>query len=368
MTLKVICTINRQSSELAAFHRIGQPRVSLCQYKKGAEKTRPKMNPIHTVIGAGGAVGKSLVDHLSRNSSIDIRTVSRKNTSAANHVSASCLDKDSIIAACKGSLVVYLVVGIEYNMKVWKRDWPVIIENVISACQASQATLVFADNLYCYGDTYELLKPTLPYTTSDAISKKALIRADLCRSIEAAFHEKRIPNYAIVRASDFYGPNSIAVSHFGEHSILPLIKGKKAGFVVPFDQFKHSITFDDDFGRCLSIVGTNPRAWGRAWHTPSVPAMTFKEYCEIAAQVIEETGGPAATTLQVGRVMPPWIQSTMGIFVPFFKELKDMPQVWTRDYVVDSSDFENEFASEWGQTTSLKEGFKKLIEALRAKA
>lgn len=320
--------------------------------------------PVHTIIGANGAVGRSLKAHLAKRSTdLAVRTVSRSASSDPSHVSASCLDHDAIVAACAGSAVVYLVIGIEYNATVWERDWPVIMENVLDACAASKATLIFADNLYSYGATKEVLTPALPYTTSATPSRKALVRANLSRRIEAVAKAKTIPGYAIVRGSDFFGPLCTGLSHLGDYVVRPIMQGQKAQFIVPFNVYKHSITYDDDFGRCLCIAGTSTRALGRAWHVPNNDPLTFKQYVDIIAQVVEESGGPPASTVKVGRMMPPWLQAAVSPFVSFFRETRDMYQVcWDHDYIVDGSDFANEFAAEWGAPTPYKVGFKAVVD------
>lgn len=42
-------------------------------------------------------------------------------------------------------------------------------------------------------------------------------------------------------------------------------------------------------------------------------------------------------------VMPVWMLGILGIFVPILKEFKEMAYQYDRDYLFDSSKFENKF-------------------------
>lgn len=52
--------------------------------------------------------------------------------------------------AVEGSAVVYLVVGLEYSLKVWKAKWPRLMRETLDACARHGARLVFFDNVYMY--------------------------------------------------------------------------------------------------------------------------------------------------------------------------------------------------------------------------
>jgi nucleoside-diphosphate-sugar epimerase len=320
---------------------------------------------VHTIVGANGAIGKGLYDILSKNTNISVRTVSRSVTTDAAQISASVLDKNALQSAIDGSSVVYFVIGMVYDINIWKRDWPVAVDNIIAACEHANATLIFADNLYAYGDYGEgMVRPSIPYTTTGTPSKKALVRAIVARKIEEAGKAGRI-QYAIIRASDFYGPKSFDVSHFGEFSIGPLLENKPAKFIVEFDRYKHSITYDNDFSKALAVVGlAGSKGLGKVWHVPNAPAKTFKEYAEIISQVI---GKPNPPNPVASLVMPGFLLAMLKPFWGFLKELADLPQIWGRDYIVDSSEFEKVFGDEFGQPMDLHVGFKHTVEAFKLK-
>jgi nucleoside-diphosphate-sugar epimerase len=106
---------------------------------------------MQTVLGINGITGKLLAEELIRRG-YKVRGVSRRPFSGNwEHVSADILSPDSLNKAIKGSEVVYFCVGLEYNIKVWQRDWLPLIDSVIAVCLANKAKLVFLDNVYMYG-------------------------------------------------------------------------------------------------------------------------------------------------------------------------------------------------------------------------
>src|SRR5947207_8054804 len=98
---------------------------------------------MHTILGAGGAIGIELVSHLAKKG-LTVRLVSRNPKSidgADQVVSADLANLDQTISAVAGSDVVYLLVGIKYDLKVRRELWPRIMNNVIEACKRANAKL-----------------------------------------------------------------------------------------------------------------------------------------------------------------------------------------------------------------------------------
>ena len=104
---------------------------------------------LHTILGANGTIATELVPILQENKEA-IRLVSRhpKPFDNAEIIAADLLNEEQVVKAVAGSDIVYLLAGLEYNHKVWQRDWPVIMSNVINACKAAKAKLIFFDNVY----------------------------------------------------------------------------------------------------------------------------------------------------------------------------------------------------------------------------
>ena len=106
-----------------------------------------------TILGAGGAVGIELAKALTQYTT-DIRLVARnpkKVNPTDETFSADLTIREQVFKAVEGSAIVYLVVGYDYNTKLWQHLWPLTIKNVIDACLQYNAKLVFFDNVYAIG-------------------------------------------------------------------------------------------------------------------------------------------------------------------------------------------------------------------------
>src|SRR5713226_8376383 len=133
------------------------------------------MRRMVTILGAGGAIGSELVKELSARGE-PIRVVSRNPKlvpGAAEAIAADLSNLDDTLKAVSGSRVAFLVVGLKYELKVWRELWPRIMHNAIQACKRSNARLVFFDNVYMYGKVDGLMTEETPFRPC---SKKGEIR------------------------------------------------------------------------------------------------------------------------------------------------------------------------------------------------
>src|SRR5215470_6652797 len=108
---------------------------------------------MHTILGAGGAIGEALARELAKNGQ-RIRLVSRnpKPVAGADQlIAADLADRSQTIEAVAGSQVAYLFAGLKYDLAIWCEVWPRIMGNTIEACKRAKARLVFFDNVYMYG-------------------------------------------------------------------------------------------------------------------------------------------------------------------------------------------------------------------------
>ena len=83
------------------------------------------MTNLHTILGAGGSVSDNLVPVLMMNNE-KLRLVSRtpKPVAGAETQSADLTHFEQTLQAIKGSSVVYLLAGLQYDIRVWKKSWP----------------------------------------------------------------------------------------------------------------------------------------------------------------------------------------------------------------------------------------------------
>ena len=136
---------------------------------------------VQTILGANGVIGRELSRHLAAYTD-RIRQVSR--TPRRVHptddlLSADLLDAKATADAVAGSSVAYLVAGLKYDHRVWKKEWPRIMRNAIDACRRHNAALVFFDNVYAYGRVDGVMTEDTPYNPR---SRKGEVRARIGRT------------------------------------------------------------------------------------------------------------------------------------------------------------------------------------------
>ncbi len=81
---------------------------------------------MHTILGAVGAIGTELAKELLLGGK-DMRLLGRHPkwmNGVAEVVTADVADPGQANAAISGSSVVYLMVGLKYDIRVWRRLWP----------------------------------------------------------------------------------------------------------------------------------------------------------------------------------------------------------------------------------------------------
>ena len=262
-------------------------------------------------------------------------------------LSGDVLNRDDVFGAVKGSDIVYLLVGLEYNRKVWKRSWPLIMRNAIDACKATGAKLIFFDNVYMYGRVTGRMTETTPF---NPCSEKGRIRKEIDEMLLQEMNTGSL-QAIIAKAADFYGPRAKDTSVAGIMVFDKMKKGKKAQWFVNASQ-PHSFTYTPDAAKALYLLATTESAFGQTWHLPStLPALTGNEFISIAAKYMR-TGNKV-------QVLPKWMVSIAGLFVPIMGELAEMLYQNEYPYEFDSSKFEKAFQF---KPTPYEEGIRETAE------
>ncbi len=120
-----------------------------------------------SILGAGGAIGSELVKELTaRNEPIRLVSRSHKLVSGAEALAADLSNLDDTVAAVSGSRVAFLLVGLKYDITVWRALWPRIMRNAIEAAKRANARLVFFDNVYMYGKVEGVMTEQTPFRPS----------------------------------------------------------------------------------------------------------------------------------------------------------------------------------------------------------
>ena len=289
------------------------------------------MNDLHVVFGTG-PLGLAVMRELRRRGR-RVRMINRSSRvkfakDAQTEVGgANAADPAQAREVCEGAATVYHCVGLPYP--AWP-EFPAIASGIVEGTAAAGAKLVYGDNLYMYGPVEGAMTEELPYT---ATTKKGRIRAAVARSLLDA-HQAGKLRVTIGRGSDFFGPFATYAAIMGRRVFARALSGKSAQVVGDPDRL-HTYTFIEDFGKALVTLGERDEALGKAWHVPSPPALTTRQFVEAVYQLLGKR--PRMSRL------PNLAIAFAGLFDGNAKELKEMLYQFERDFVMDSSRFEKAF-------------------------
>ena len=306
---------------------------------------------MHTILGAGGTIGRELArELLSRGEKV--RLVSRRASPhpGAESVAADLTSAAHTLAAVQGSRVVYLLAGLPYRTKVWRHAWPHIMRNVLEACKRTGARLVFFDNVYAYGRVDGPMTEATPFHPCSRKGEvRALIATDLLAEVKAGSLTA-----LVARAPDFYGPKC-GTSLVNLLVIDRLAAGAKALWPGR-DDVPHSLIFTPDAGRAVALLGASETAWNQTWHLPSAaPAPTGREFVAAVAQAL----GVTARHGTLGRMM----FRLGGLFNGDARESVEMLYQCEHPYHFDSTKFNTAFSF---TPTTYAEGIRQTVAAKKA--
>ena len=221
-----------------------------------------------------------------------------------------------------------LAVAFPYDARVWRTAWPQAMANMLAACEASGARLVFIDNLYQLGPQTTPRREDMDLSD---VGEKPAILAAVTPTWLAARDRVRV---AALRCPDFYGPG-VGHSHLGAFALGELAKGKPAQLLVPAD-ILHDFAYVPDIARAaVTLLDAPDDAFGRAWNMPCAPSKSPRQLLAIAAKTLGQRSRVWA--------VPLWLMRPLGLVYRMAKEVVDVGFTWDRAYVVDSSAFTRRF-------------------------
>ena len=287
---------------------------------------------MQTILGSTGVIGKELAKALPQYTD-KIRLVSRnpqKVNDGDELFNANLLNAEEVLKAVEGSEVVYLTAGLQYDINIWRRDWPVIMKNVLEACKKNKSNFVFFDNVYSYGKVDGWMTEESPVKPD---SEKGKVRAMLNEMIMNEVKQGNL-KAIIAKAADFYGPDTplsfVNIMVFENYK-----KGKKAQWMIDINK-KHSFTYTPNAGKGTAILGNTDSAYNQIWHLPTNKnVLTGKEFVELSAK--------AMGTKPDYMVVKKWMLSLLGVSNKVIKENNEMLYQIDSDYLFDSSKFEKAF-------------------------
>ena len=303
---------------------------------------------MQTILGAGGSVSIELAKSL-KNFTEEIRLVSR-NPQKVNEgdqlFPADLTDRDQVFSAIKGSEIVYLTIGLDYNTKIWQQLWPPLMQNVIDGCIEYKAKLVFFDNVYAIGgDFVNRITEDSPISPT---SKKGEIRAEIDLMLLEKMNSGTI-QAIIARAPDFYGGN-VEKSMLMAVIYKNFLDGKKAQWLFNA-KVKHSYIYVPDAGKATALLGNTPAAYNQIWNLPTDhKSLNAEQWISLFAKEMGKSDNY--------QLIPAWMVRILGLFIPFMKELYEMRYQFDREYFFDSTKFEQYFKF---KPTSYEDGVKEIV-------
>nr|WP_295867981.1 NAD-dependent epimerase/dehydratase family protein [uncultured Chitinophaga sp.] len=304
---------------------------------------------MYTILGAGGVIANELAKELVKNGK-KVRLVSRSPQAVAgitDLVAADITDAAQTRRAVAGATVVFLTAGLKYDHKVWGALWPRIMTNVIDACKAEGAKLIFFDNVYPYGLVDGPMKESESY---HPVSKKGKVRAAIATQLMDEVKAGRL-TATIARAADFYGPGADKTG-FLNLLIIDKFRKNSSAMWLGKDNVTHSYTFTPDAGRGLYLLSQDESSFNQVWHLPtSNPAPDGKGYMAlIAAQMGVKPKYMKLNGFLIGLT---------GLFDTTIRELGEMLYQNNYPYIFDSSKFEKHFNV---KPTSYEEGVRLTLQ------
>ena len=279
---------------------------------------------LHVIVGKG-PVGQTTAEALVARGH-DVRILSRSggtSSAAFEHRQVDAADADAVTAATRGAAALYNAVNPAYTR--WATDWPPIAAALLAAAERTDAVLVTMSNLYGYGRPSGPMTPESPMAATDT---KGRVRTTMWTDALAA-HEAGRARVTEARAADFVGPQVPADHSHLVRQIAALRKGRRA-WVVGDPDVPRSWGYLPDVAETLATLGTDERAWGRAWHVPTDEPRSQRQALTDLAAAMQ---APPARVSSI-----PWpVLSALGIAMPFLREVVAIRHQFDQPFVLDAT-------------------------------
>ncbi|MFF3857405.1 NAD-dependent epimerase/dehydratase family protein [Micromonospora sp. NPDC002575] len=277
---------------------------------------------LHVIVGTG-PVGTATA-HLLAAAGERVRVVTRRGTGpehpAVERVAADAADPDRLAALADGAVALYNCANPAYHR--WPTDWPPLAAALLTAAGRAGAVLATVGNLYGYGPVDG---PMTEDTPTVGGGTKGQVRNRMWAEAVAAHRAGRV-RVTEVRGSDYLGIGALSLPMM----LLPrVLDGRRAVLPVDFDA-PHTWTYVDDVARTLVRAAADERAWGRAWHVPSPPAVSARELA-VRAAALAGAPAPRLTRLPYPAL---WLG---GLANPFARELRETAYQFDRPFLMDST-------------------------------
>lgn len=281
----------------------------------------------HVVVGAGGIGRASAQALLAAGEEVLVisRSGPRDLPAGAAGLALDVNDAPALTTVASGAVSIVNAVNPSRYWR-WQQEWPVMAASMLRAAQDTGAGLVTVSNLYAYGKVDAPMTEATPLRPN---GRKGAIRAQLWAEALAA-HEAGRCRVTELRASDYFGPGAKdGVSVLNTYVVAPAAAGRAVTVPLGNPDAPHSWTYLADIGNLVAALATGD-GWGRAWHVPTLPPLTFRE---VADAVAAAAGHPAPKV----SAYPRMTVTVAGWLSPMLRELWETRHQFERPFVLDSS-------------------------------
>jgi len=259
-------------------------------------------------------------------------------------VAADAADAHRLSTLTEGAATLYNCANPKYTE--WEKLWYPMNDAMITAAKSAGAVYVITGNLYGYGP-----QPGGHMTESTplaAVGRKGKVRIKMWR--DALNSGVRTTE---VRGSDYIGAGAVGVF---SSVLLPAMKKGSTAYTPGNPDLPHSFTYTGDMARTMVALAAEDRAYGRAWHAPTLPAVTIRD---LADRYTDLTGRPRVKV----RALPRFVMRTAGLVVPMARELAEMDYQFYAPFQLDSSLTERTFGL---TATDLEVGLRETVADAQA--
>lgn len=306
---------------------------------------------MQTILGANGIIGEGLAEELRLKWTSDIKLVGRNpmkvNEGDTLH-KADLRDLEEVKKALKNTEIAYLTVGLPYDSKVWSRDWPIIMDNVIKGCIENNSKLVYFDNTYAYSQDSTIQTEN---TALNSTGTKGIAKLKAAQLLLEAIEENKI-EAVICRAPEFYGPGK--TKGISNALIFDSLKQGKKPKVLLKDNVLRTLIYTPDASRAMALIGNTPNTFGETWHLPCDDnRLTYKEFIDLISKLL----GREIKYLKLNSFMI----NLISLFNSNLRETKELLPRYAIDNIFESNKFKRRFPE--FKVTSYKEGIKEILRS-----
>jgi nucleoside-diphosphate-sugar epimerase len=299
------------------------------------------LNNQELVIGLGPLGRRVLKELRARGVAVVAASRTRPDGLDADWRQVDAGNAEQVRAAAADCDVVYLCAAPALTR--WTQEFDGLVDGVLEGLRGSGKTLVFASNLYAYGEQPGTLTENSPEL---ATGPKGALRKRLDRKVLEATGLRT----AVVRGASFYGPE-VETSMAGRTELAAMVAGKPVPALGSVEQ-PHTMTYIDDFARAMVNVAHSDEALAQVWHAPMQDAVSHR--------ALMEAFGEALGVTPKFRIAGPAVMNVMGLFNPTMKALKETYYTYTAPHLADSS----KYAAAFGEAaTPLKEAVTRTVES-----